>query len=70
MTGEAVRRAGKALFGFSWRYPFQVEFSISGRKLQRIVAGDEDVHPETCARITAALVARRLEIDQVLECAV
>lgn len=67
MTGESVRRAGKALFGPSWRYPFEMAFSISGRKLQRVLAGDEDIGTEMTARIAAALVARRQEIHAILE---
>ena len=70
MTGESVRQAGKALFGPSWRYAFEITFSISGRKLARVLAEDEEIGPEMVSRITAALVARRREIDVVLECAV
>ena len=69
MTGEDVRRAGKLLFGSSWRYPFEVQFSISGRKLQRVLAGDEDVGPGMKARIVAAMVARRDELNAMLETA-
>jgi hypothetical protein len=63
---ETVRRAGRALFGTSWRYAFEVTFGISGRKLRRLVNGDEPVHPATEAKIMSALLERRAELAATL----
>ncbi len=66
MTGETIRTAGRCLYGSAWRYRFEVDFGVSGRKLQRMLKGDEDMGAEMWGRVRAALAQRRGEIDSLL----
>jgi hypothetical protein len=66
VTGETIRTAGRCLYGHSWRVRFEIDFGVSGRKLQRMLKGDDEMGPEMWGRVVAALAERRSQIDSLL----
>lgn len=66
LHGEAIRTAGRCLYGRSWRYAFSVEFGVGGRKLQRMLKDEDFMGAEMSERVRAALRARRDEINAFL----
>lgn len=66
MTGETIRQAGQYLYGSSWRYRFEVDFGVSGRKLQRMLKGNDEMGAEMWGRVRCALALRRAAIDSLL----
>lgn len=68
-TPEMVRSAGAALFGDFWRRPFEAQFGIGHRKLQRVLKDQEDMGAEMWGRVQAELRVRHQVIGKMLEAA-